>query len=296
MAGLEDLPNELLLELLYQCHPRAALALVTALPPVFRAFRWQRSNIIHLYQQRLSVVLMEAQCDSTDEFEERVRYNWRLAVSSAANLSHNYFIEDWPSDLPMLAVMADICSEVDFLVEKVRLKHWDAMLKRVNTLRSSSSYATVPRPEGFGPTESWLVQVGLLYYERYCPMHYHETRILPPDMEKTRFWPHTNFFTSIRFVCNIHWNILLDVLDNEPLRRIFPHTQQARDDAQEMIDDERCMRLISIFSKEKTQFLRYLCSFGIHFASVVGKAREIFQEVTISFQAHIGDSQLRVAE
>ncbi|KAK6859370.1 hypothetical protein PG995_003006 [Apiospora arundinis] len=135
MAGLEDLPNELLLELLYQCHPRAALALVTASPPVFRVFRWQRSNIIHLYQQRLSVVpqptevrsiayirLMEAQCDSTNEFEERVRYNWRLAVSSAANLSHNYFIEDWPSDLPMLAVMADICSEVDFLVEKLKLR------------------------------------------------------------------------------------------------------------------------------------------------------------------------------
>ncbi|KAK8043300.1 hypothetical protein PG993_005730 [Apiospora rasikravindrae] len=285
MARLNDLPNELYLELLCQCHPRDVHALARASPPIFRVFQWHRLNIINRLIRRLFVAprpaailsvahlrLLGTRCKSTKEYEQRVRFNFDQFTDLGGELA-----KKWPSDLPTLAILADLCVELDLLTEKIRNEHWLAMLERATAARRNLGSKTVPLPTHLGAEEAWLVQSGLLLYELYCRLFYHGSHTLHLDTPRFRErfrWRKDNFLPAIQFVYDIHWTSLLQVLNDESPRGTFPsyieppppgHTlHQVQNNSQ--ISD-----LHWIPPDEKAKFLRYLSSFGTQFATKVSQ-------------------------
>ncbi|KAK8074421.1 hypothetical protein PG997_009084 [Apiospora hydei] len=277
MAELKDLPNEIYMEILCLCHSREILALIAASPSVFRTFQRHRSTIIKRLTRKLAVVprplealaiadlrLMESKCKSTIAYEQYIQLRWDHLKPTMPYS----FINEWPSDLPTLAVLADIFNDVDLLTEKIRKQHWEAMVKR-----------------NLGIEETWYVQTGLLGYELYCRLFYHGIHTLHPDSSQYRHEFEqrraTNFFPAIQFVYNIYCNNLLGLLNDERPESTFTrdkepvqsppfghHPQQVCHKAQAVsAHTESSLHWIS--PDEKAEFLRYLSSLGIQFATKV---------------------------
>lgn len=166
MARLKDLPNELYLELMYQCHPRDLLALIMASSSVFRVFQWHRNPVINQLVLDLSAVPwpieacaiarlrhLEKKCKPTAEYRCRVG----LEFPALTDISTS-FIKVWPSNLSMLAMLADICDEDDLLVEKVRAEHWDTMVSQAREPRWTLGCHTEPVPSQLGIEEHYLIR------------------------------------------------------------------------------------------------------------------------------------------
>ncbi|KAK8008032.1 hypothetical protein PG991_010583 [Apiospora marii] len=292
MAKFQDLPTELYLEILHQCHPRDLLTLITASPTIFRLFQWQRSSIIRRLIKRLFAAvprppealsvarlrLLGDRCKSTQEYEKSVRIRFEHLTEPKWGRAYTY-VEEWPSDLPTLAVLADICSELDLLTEKVRVEHWDDMILRAESANhtcQSLGRQIVPPPQSLG-AETFFVQSALLHYELYCRLYYHGADTLHLDSREYRkryqYRPFSaHFLPAVQFVYNIHWNSLLELLSHGRPGGTFAHTLPG-------IQDEATPRVVPTESalhwlllSEKAKFLRYLTSFGIQLAAKVSQS------------------------
>ncbi|KAK8071554.1 hypothetical protein PG996_004902 [Apiospora saccharicola] len=285
MAGFKDLPNELYLEILQQCHPRDLLNLITASPALYRLFQWQRSRIMCSFICKLSVIprpsealsiaqlrLLESRCQSTQQYEQTVRFEFDRLTQFPK--SGREYIEEWPSDLPTLFVLADICHELDLLTEKVRLERWDDMMlkaKREYRTHRSLGRETVPLPKKLGHEETFSVQRGLLQYELYCRLYYHGAHTLHIDSRECRkkynyFPKRGNFFSAIQFVHNMHRDNLLELLSHDRPAGTRKHQAELRRRMEATKSG-----LFWIPRSEKAKFLRYLTSFGIRFATKVSQ-------------------------
>ncbi|KAK7985851.1 hypothetical protein PG988_003473 [Apiospora saccharicola] len=171
-----------------------------------------------------------------------------MPVDTTFPKSGREYIEEWPSDLPTLFVLADICHELDLLTEKVRLERWDDMMlkaKREYRTHRSLGRETVPLPKKLGHEETFSVQRGLLQYELYCRLYYHGAHTLHIDSRECRkkynYVPKRgNFFSAIQPSYVGGWGA----------------TKSG---------------LFCIPRSEKAKFLRYLTSFGIRFATKVSQ-------------------------
>ncbi|KAK7914170.1 hypothetical protein PG985_011873 [Apiospora marii] len=303
MARFKDLPNELYLELMYQCRPRDLLALVTASSHVFRVFQWYRNPIVRQISLRFSPVprppeacaiarlrLLEKQCKSTAEYEHRVR----LAFSELTDSSPG-FITAWPSSLAMLATLDDVCDEVDLLVEKVRTKRWGAMVSQARAPHWKWGYKTEPVPSQLGMEEHYMLQEGFHGYELYCRLFYHGNRALQIDipneprgsqrrhgyphtqLEKLRFANLSNFFPAIQYVHRMYRSTLLELSGEQWPEEadlelyyveITPTLQRVYHEPPMGVAHER----LCDFLFDQEQFLRYLTSFGMQFAAELSQS------------------------
>ncbi|KAK8008089.1 hypothetical protein PG991_010640 [Apiospora marii] len=286
MAILQDFPNELFLEILCLCHPRDLLALITASPSIFRVFQRYRPTILKRLTTSLSVIprptetlsvaylrILGQNCQGTQEYK---RCSKRRMHELAPKLEA-HFITDWPSDLPTLAALTDICAEVDLFAEHIRKAHWGFMTARANDPIEDPTYRALPVPTEMGIEENWCVRSGLISYELVCRLFYHGDGFLYPKgpfhsdpFEFTRAEDYSpsfesefhlaraaNFMPAVQFVCRIHQKGLLDLLrcTSPPQNSLLPNTLLPN--------------LRRSCSEEKSAFLRYLTSFGLQFAQEV---------------------------
>ncbi|KAK8009149.1 hypothetical protein PG991_011700 [Apiospora marii] len=307
MARLKDLPNELYLELMYQCRPQDLLALVTASSHVFRVFQRYRNSVVRQIRLHLSPVprppeacaiarlrLLEKQCKSTDEYEHRVR----LAFSELTDSSPG-FIRAWPSNLTMLATLGDVCDEVDVLVEKVRAERWGAMVSHARAPFWNLGYETEPVPSQLGMEEHYVLQEGFLGYELYCRLFYHGSRALhigtwneprgsqtqygypQSQLETLRFANVPNFFPAIQYVHSMHRGNLFELLgEHWPLEADLELSDMEstptllhsplREDHQPPMDDSHAR--LSDFNFDAEKFMRYLTSLGMQFAAELSQS------------------------
>ncbi|KAK8123223.1 hypothetical protein PG984_011893 [Apiospora sp. TS-2023a] len=252
MARLKDLPNELYLALLYQCHPREILTLITASSSIFRVFQRYSPLILNCLTKRLSVGPRPFELEivaylrhlgnkykSAEEYESRCREKMRYLLP----YFRVFFIKQWPSNLPKLAVLTDICTELDALTERIRKDHLGLLVERVSRTPSDNF---LPVPAQLGMEETWMVQTGLLSYELYSRFFYHGDDSLHADGPRLQWQLEmtdtANFLPALKFIYNIHRNTL-DEMALQELQKTHP--------------------------SEKAAFLRYLTSFGIHFAHKV---------------------------
>ncbi|KAK7985849.1 hypothetical protein PG988_003471 [Apiospora saccharicola] len=270
MSRLKDLPNELYLELLYQCHPRELLTLITASSSIFRVFQRYRPLILNCLTKRLSVVprprevetvaylrLLGNKYKSAKEYEVRcVEILWDLLPEPVAYFN---FVTDWPSDLLTLAVWTDICTELDALTEQVRKATWDSMVQRVSTCTPIDN--SLPAPAKLGLEETWEVQTGLVSHELYSRLFYHSYHSIHVDQmqcrEEFEFRRGKNFLAAMQFAYDIHRNSLRETLS-------FP--------GKVFLNSMSLPELLRASSLEKAAFIRYLTSFGIQFAHKISLA------------------------
>ena len=193
------------------------------------------------------------------------------------------YVEEWPSDIPTLAVLADICSELDLLTDKVRMEHWDDVMRRAQSCHRtyrSLGRENVPLPKTLGAEETFSVQSGLIRYEHYCRLYCHGADTLHIDSQACRQNYHYrltigNTLPALQFVHNLHWNNLLELLGHERPGGTFGHSSPCVEGEAKPRANPAESPLHWLPPCQKAIFLRYLTSFGIHFATQVSHCSQL---------------------
>ncbi|KAK7962926.1 uncharacterized protein PG986_003751 [Apiospora aurea] len=262
------------------------LALIRASPPIFRVFHWHRPNSINPLIRRLFVVprpslilavarlrLLGSRCKSTVDYELRVRSDFDRFMPK--EYEHG-LAKEWPSDLPTLAVLADVCFELDLLTESIRKEHRDGMLDMANAAQRDSDSEEVPIPTQLGAEKIWPVQSGLLFNELYCRLFHcgaHTLHLDTPRFRERFRGRIRNFLPPLEFVYHEHWKIFLGVLNDDSARGISPSYSEPT--------QQSPIRHAWHQVTKRAKFIRYLCSFGIQLIIQVSQCPSLERKALI---------------